>query len=78
MAELKSIKFPGLTDTYEVATEAEVTAAVNSALATAKANGDFKGDKGDKGDAYTLTDADKTTIVNSVIAALPTWSGGSY
>lgn len=75
MAELKSIKFPGLSDTYDVVTEAEVTAAVNSALAAAKANGDFKGDKGD---AYTLTDTDKTTIVNAVIAALPTWAGGSY
>ena len=47
-----------------------------------------KGDKGDKGDtgatgpegpqgpAYTLTSADKTTIVNAVIAQLPKYSGG--
>lgn len=34
-----------------------------------------KGDKGDKGDTYTLTSADKTTIVNAVIAALPVYTG---
>lgn len=48
-----------------------------------------KGDKGDKGDTgaagYTpvkgtdyYTAADKTEMVNAVIAALPTWNGGSY
>jgi hypothetical protein len=37
-----------------------------------------KGDTGDTGPAYTLTSSDKTTIVNSVLAALPTWTGGSY
>lgn len=37
-----------------------------------------KGDKGDTGPAYTLTDTDKQTIVNAVLAALPTWQGGSY
>ena len=37
-----------------------------------------KGDKGDTGPAYTLTDADKAQIVNDVLAALPTWNGGSY
>ena len=36
------------------------------------------GEKGEKGDPYTLTDDDKTDIVNSVIAALPLWEGGSY
>ena len=35
----------------------------------------LKGEKGDKGDAYTLTAADKTTIVNAVIAALPVYNG---
>lgn len=37
-----------------------------------------KGNTGDTGPAYTLTSTDKTTIVNSVLAALPTWTGGSY
>ena len=52
--------------------------AINTALAQAKASGEFKGDKGDKGDtgpAYTLTSADKTAIVNAVIAALPVYNG---
>ena len=51
-------------------------------------NGD-KGDKGDKGDTGAAghtpvkgtdywTDADKVEIVNDVLAALPTWTGGSY
>ena len=31
----------------------------------------FKGEKGDKGDPYTLTDEDKTEIVNLVLAELP-------
>lgn len=34
-----------------------------------------KGDTGAQGPAYTLTDVDKTTIVNAVIAALPVYDG---
>lgn len=34
-----------------------------------------KGDTGPQGPAYTLTDVDKTTIVNAVIAALPVYDG---
>ena len=34
-----------------------------------------KGDTGEQGPAYTLTDEDKTTIVNAVIAALPVYNG---
>ena len=30
------------------------------------------------GDPYTLTDADKQTITNAVLAALPTWTGGYF
>jgi hypothetical protein len=41
------------------------------------AKGD-KGDKGDTGPAYTLTASDKSSIANAVLAALPTWTGGSY
>lgn len=33
------------------------------------------GSKGNKGDPYTLTNADKATIVNAVIAALPVYNG---
>lgn len=36
------------------------------------------GATGPQGPAYTLTSTDKTIIVNSVLAALPTWTGGSY
>lgn len=34
-----------------------------------------QGEKGDKGDPYTLTVADKAAIVNAVIAALPVYNG---
>lgn len=40
---------------------------VNAALIEAKESGDFKGEKGDKGDPYTLTEADKTEITNKVL-----------
>lgn len=56
----------------------ELTTAINTALAQAKASGEFKGekgDKGDKGDPYTLTSTDKSAIVNAVIAALPVYNG---
>ena len=36
-----------------------------------------KGNKGDTGPAYVLTDADKTSIKNAVIAALPVYDGGT-
>lgn len=51
---------------------AELPEAINAALAQAKESGEFKGDKGDP---YTLTDADKETIKNAVIAALPVYDG---
>ena len=43
----------------------------------------LKGDKGDKGDTPVKgtdywTAADKAEIVNDTLAALPTWTGGSY
>lgn len=53
----------------------EIGNAVNAALAQAKASGEFKGDPGTPGPAYTLTAADKTAIVNAVIAALPVYAG---
>ncbi len=37
-----------------------------------------RGPTGSPGPAYTLTAADKQTIVSDVLDALPTWSGGSY
>lgn len=63
--------------------EKQIAEAVESALAEAKKNGDFKGDKGDpfkyedftpeqlaalKGDDYTLTEADKTGIAEQAAA----------
>lgn len=36
------------------------------------------GATGPQGPAYTLTAQDKADIVDAVIAALPTWTGGSY
>lgn len=41
---------------------------VFKALEEAKKSGDFKGDPGEKGDPYKLTENDKTEIVNSVLA----------
>ena len=35
----------------------------------------IKGDKGEKGDPYTLTEADKTEMVQAVITALPKYNG---
>ena len=81
--------------------------AINTALAQAKASGEFdgkdgadgakgdKGDPGEKGDTGAAgkdgangktpvrgtdywTDTDKTDMLNDVLAALPTWNGGSY
>lgn len=42
-----------------------------------------QGNKGDKGDAPVKgvdywTSSDKAQIVSDVLAALPTWNGGSY
>lgn len=34
--------------------------------------------KGNKGDAYVPTEADKTEIANAVLNALPLWEGGAY
>lgn len=37
-----------------------------------------KGDKGDPGDDYVLTAADKAEIADLVLDELPTWTGGAY
>ena len=37
-----------------------------------------KGAKGDKGENYIITEADKQEIAESVINTLPKWTGGSY
>lgn len=37
-----------------------------------------RGPQGEAGPAYTLTEADKTSIVEATLAALPAWTGGSY
>ena len=68
---------------------ADVSAEIEEALEQAKASGEFDGKDGQDGkdgaDGKTpvkgvdyYTEADKTEMVNAVIAALPTWTGGSY
>ncbi len=85
---------PGAAATITVGTvttgEPGISASVENAGTSAAATLNFtiprgaKGDKGDtgspgaKGDPYTLTDADKQTIANAVLAALPTWTGGDF
>ena len=60
--------------------EEDLSAAVNAALEEAKKNGEFDGPAGYtpvKGVDY-WTAADKSAMVSDVLAALPTWNGGSY
>lgn len=63
--------------------------AINDALAQAKASGEFDGAPGQDGedgkDGYTpvkgvdyFNEGDKAELVEDVLAALPTWEGGSY
>lgn len=76
----------GTITTGEPSTDASVENTGTSAAATLNFTipRGAKGDKGDtgspgaKGDPYTLTDADKQTITNAVLAALPTWTGGDF
>lgn len=68
----------------EYLTPSNLSNAVNTALAQAKASGEFKGDKGDKGDnGYTpikgtdyFTEADKQEIVDDVLEHVEIPSGG--
>ena len=50
----------------------ELTSAIDTALAQAKASGEFDGDKGEQGPVYTLTDIDKNTIAAAVKASMTT------
>lgn len=59
-------------------TSEEVQMMVNEALRQAKESGEFKGEKGDKGDPYTLTAEDKNEIVTEVLQALPNGDEVSY
>lgn len=76
----------GTVTTGEPGTSASVENAGTSAAATLNFTipRGAKGEKGDtgspgaKGDPYALTDADKQTIANAVLAALPTWTGGDF
>ena len=52
----------------------QLESAVDNALTAAKANGDFKGEKGDPGES--MVDKDKAEIVQLVIDALPKYDGG--
>lgn len=59
----------------------EITGGHRVSITTASGTQSFDvldGAKGDKGDPYTLTEADKTEIANAVLDALPTWNGGAY
>lgn len=47
---LRSITFEGLEGEYKVLQQEDLQAGIDTALAQAKASGEFKGDKGDKGD----------------------------
>ena len=61
-----------------VYTETEVITiktAVEKALEEAKESGEFKGEKGND---YILTSADKNEIADIVIDILPKWNGGEY
>lgn len=60
---------------------------IDLALAQAKESGLFDGPQGEAGpqgpqgipgNDYVLTEADKTSIANTVLGLLPTWEGGSY
>ena len=73
-------------------TEDDLQGATNAALAQAKASGEFDGAQGPKGDTGAQgpagatpvrgtdywTAEDKASIVQDTLAALPTWTGGSY
>ena len=50
----------------------ELDSAINTALEQAKKSGEFDGPPGPP---YTLTDADKQAITDSVIASLPVYQG---
>ena len=61
-------------------TEDDLQSATDKALAQAKASGEFDGPAGAtpvKGTDY-WTAADQAAIVRDTLAALPTWTGGSY
>lgn len=64
-----------------VYTESEVLTierVIEDALQKAKDSGEFKGDKGDPGENYTLTDADKVDIAVIALTLLPDAEEVSY
>lgn len=65
-------KLSAFTDDVGYLKDTELDSAINTALTQAKASGEFKGDP------YTLTEADKNTIVSAVISALPVAEGVEY
>lgn len=74
----KQYDYNALANLPTLISQNDVGNAVVNALAQAKQDGDFKGDKGDKGDNYILTEDDKREVANIVLTMLPTWNGGSY
>ena len=61
----------GTTDTYTITYTDNTTS-------TFRVRNGADGAKGDKGDPYELTPADKEAITAAVIEGLPKWSGGAY
>lgn len=77
LSAAQGVVLKGLIDTLtdsKVSTT-ELNTAVNSALATAKAGGDFKGDKGDKGDTGSAGKNGTSVAVSDVLES--TADGGS-
>ncbi len=68
----------GHSPTVTASKTGKVTTIQVDGVTIATINDGADGSPGAKGDPYTLTDADKQTITNAVLAALPTWTGGDF
>lgn len=68
----------GHSPTVTASKTGKVTTIQVDGATVATINDGSDGSPGAKGDPYTLTDADKQTITNAVLAALPTWTGGAF
>ena len=81
--EIIPTKVSDLENDSKFLTESDLQEAIEQALALAKASGEFDGPKGDpgktpvKGTDY-FTEAEKTEMINRVIAALNNWDEVSF
>ena len=71
----KQYDYNALANLPTLISQDNIDRAVANALEQAKESGDFKGEPGDD---YILTEADKREVANIVLTILPTWNGGSY